>query len=179
MGVVTLPEQAFAEIGSGLHTCTCTPAVDEVTRDDGVDRGDIEFIGIAGLDRVLNQRVQTNHDIFEALDILDILHEVAHGILALGEVHLTVLAPEILAAHAGIGFLDFRSLTLEHLLGNLGKGVVAQTGGADDDSLLNEFGKFQFCYHVILCQHPFTIVQLLELLLNAHILHKIHGGLLG
>ena len=151
MSVVALPKPAFTKIGSGLHACTCTPAIEEVTRDDGVDGGDIEFIGIAGLDGVLNQGVQTNHDILETLDLLNVLHEIAHGVLALGEVHLSVLTPEVLASHAGIRFLDLRSFTLEHFLRDLSKGVFAQTGGADDDSLLNELGKLQFCNHVILC----------------------------
>ena len=177
MGVITLPEPPFAEIGSGLHAHTRTPTIDKVAREDGIHGGDIELIRIACLDRVLNQGIQANHDVLEALDILDVLHEVSHRILALCEFYLTVLAPEVLASHASIGLFYFRTFTLEHFLGNLCKRVIAQTGGADDDGFLDELCKLQFGNHIILGKNPFSVFELFEFLLYAHILHEIHGSL--
>ena len=72
------------------------------------------FLG-ARLHKVLYQRLQAEDDILKALDILDVLDEIIHGALALGELHLSVLLPEIIATHHRIDILHLFLLTLEQL----------------------------------------------------------------
>ena len=65
------------------------------------------------------------------------------------------------------------------MLGQLGEGVAREAVGAYDDGLAEELGELQLGDHVILREHPLAVVELLELLLYAHILHKVDRGLLG
>ena len=174
----TIP--AFVQVGGGLDTQLTPPAVILVAREQGVHRGDVELVLFTPeLDRVLDEGVQTQHDIFETLDVLDLFDEVVHRPLTLRQFHLSVLVPEGLASHTGIRLSDLRTLALEEFLRQLVERVVCQSGGTDDDTFLDELGELQLGDHVVFRQYPVTVVQLLELLLDPHVLHEVHRRLLG
>ena len=116
---------ALVQVGGCLDTQLTAPSVILVAREQSVHRGDIQLVGVThDLDGVLDEGIQTEHDILEALDVLNLLDEVVHRVLALRQFHLAVLVPEVLASHAGVRFPDLRALALEQLLGQFGKGVV-------------------------------------------------------
>ena len=137
------------EVTCGLQTQTITPSVELVTREHGVHRGDIDLVRSACLDGILDEGIKTDHEVFETLDILDVLYKIAHGVLTLGEFHLTVLIPEGLITHAGIGLADFRSFALEEFLGQGVEVVSRHSGCSDDDTILDKLGKLQLCHHIV------------------------------
>ena len=116
-GVVSGGKPALVQVGGGLRAQTGAPEVNVVVGDDGVDRRDVYLVGCACLDGVFYQGVQTNHEILETLDVFDVMDKGIHTLLALGQIHLAVLSPELRTADAGIRLAYLRSFALEQLLG--------------------------------------------------------------
>ena len=107
------------------------------------------------------------------------MHERIHLALALGEVNLPVLVPEIVVAHHRVGLLHLARLALEELLGQLVECIVAQPRGAYHDGLGQEVGQLQLGHHVVLREHPRAVGQLGELLEHAQVLDEVHVAALG
>ena len=124
-----------------------SPPVEVVAGEDGVHGREVDGVRLAYLNGVLDEGVEADHEIFEALDVLDVLDERVHGSLTLGELHLTVFVPEGFPSHAGVRFLDFRPLALEEFLGQFGEGVAGKAVVLDDDELLHEFGEVELGDH--------------------------------
>ena len=133
----------------------------------------------ARLDEVLDESLQTEDDILKALDILDVLDEIIHGALALGEFHLAILRPEVVASHHGVGILHLLLLTLEELSWQFVEGIVGHTRVADHGEGIEEAGELEFREEIIDGEHPLAIGQLRKLLHNLHVLHEVHIALLG
>ena len=70
-------------------------------------------------------------------------------------------------------------LTFKQFLRDFLKGIVALSGIADDDESLDKLGEAQLGNHILVGEHPLTVIQLCELLIEAHILQKVHIALLG
>ena len=128
---------------------------------------------------VLYEGLQTEDDVFEALDVLDVLDETIHGALTLGELHRTVLVPEVIIAHLRIRLMSFLLLTLEQLLIDLLEIVVLCTGSPDDDHLTEELGHRHLHEHIIRAEHPIAIIKLTILLNDLQVIHEVHIALLG
>ena len=179
---VTAEEEVGIEVGRALCRQTGTDAIDEVGCDHGVDRTDIHLAGVflgAGLDKILDQRLESEDDILKALDILQVADKVAHATLGLGELYLAILVPELVATHHGVDILHLLLRALEELLGQLVEGIVGEAGVTDDGKLIEETGQLEFGEHIIDTEHPLTIGQLGELLNHLHVLDKVHITLLG
>ena len=181
-GHVATEEEVGIEISRALGGEARTQTIDEVGGDDGVDRADIDLRGVllgARLDEVLDESLQTEDDILKALDILDVLDEIIHGALALGEFHLAILRPEVVAAHHGVGILHLLLLALEELTWQFVEGIVGHTRVADHGEGIEEAGELEFREEIIDGEHPLAIGQLRKLLHNLHVLHEVHIALLG
>ena len=98
---------------------------------------------------VLYEGLQTEDDVFEALDILDVFDEAIHGALTLGKLHGAILVPEVIITHLRIRLMTFLLLTLEEFLIDLLKIVVLCTGSPDDDHLTEELGHRHLHEHII------------------------------
>ena len=129
--------------------------------------------------KVLDEGLQAEDDILEALDLLNVMNELVHRTLALGQFHLAVLRPEVVAAHHGIHVLHLLLLALEELSRQRVEGIVGQTGITDDNEGLHETHPLEFGEHIIDGQHPLTIGQLAELLHDLHVLHEVDIAVLG
>ena len=79
----------------------------------------------------------------------EIIDEGIHLALALGERHLSILVPERLVAHHGVGLLHVLGLALEELFGQRVEGIVGEARGAYHCRLLDKRGEFEFGEHVI------------------------------
>ena len=94
------------QVGCCLCTGSETDVVVEVLRHNGVHRAYVNFAGVffrTRFDEVLYERFQSEEDILEALQLLHVLDELVDAAFALGQLHLTVLIPEVVVLHLGIG----------------------------------------------------------------------------
>ena len=133
----------------------------------------------ARLNEVLNEGLQSEDDVLEALGLFEALDEIIHRALALGKLHLSVLLPEIIATHHRIDILHLFLLTLEQLTRQLIEGEISQSRVSDNGKLMEEAGKLHLSKHIIDSEHPLTSRQLRELLDYLHVLDKVHVALLG
>ena len=162
----------LVEVCRGLRTQTSTEAVDIVGGEDGIDRTDIHLGGVAGLHVILNDSLQTQHDILEPLHLLETLDKVLHRRLTLGQFHLTILCPEEVAMRHRVSCPHI-TLPLEHLVVESIEGIVCQTSVPDDDRFLQETQYLYLDHHIIHRQHPLTSRQLGELLDDTEVLDEI------
>ena len=182
VGVVAFQEDVGMEVGRGLGTGTQAHLVVEVLRDDGVDGPDVNLAGMlpgARLHEVLDEGLQSEDDVLEALHLLQLADEHIDGALALGQLHLAVFLPEVIVLHLGIGILEHGLLATQQGLGNLVKGKVCAACGPDHNELLKEIGSLQLNKHIIDGEHPLAVVQLGELLQALHVLHPVDVAGLG
>ena len=107
------------------------------------------------------------------------MDELVHAGFALRQLNLSVLVPEVVAAHHGIDVAQFLLLTLEELWRQGVEGVVGETRVADDSKLLKEAGNDKFGEHIVDREHPRRIGQLRELLDNLHVFHEVNVAFLG
>ena len=128
---------------------------------------------------VLDESLQSEDDVLEALDILEVLDKLVHRALALGQLHLSVLLPEVVAAHHGVHVLHLFLLALEELFRQLIEGEVGHASVAYHGEGLQEAGQLDFGEHIVDGQHPLAVGQLAELLGDLHVLHEVHVALLG
>ena len=176
-GQVALQEDVGMQVGRCLCTGTQTHLVVKVLRDDGVHRSYVHLAGMllrACLHEVLYQGFQSEDDVLEALHLLQLTDEDVDGALALGQLHLPVFLPELVTLHLSIGILQHLLLSLQQRLGYLVEGEVGTAGSPDDDELLDELGSNELNEHIVDREHPFTGVQLRELLQALHVLHPVH-----
>ena len=132
----------------------------------------------ACLNEVLDESLETEDDILEALDVLDVADERAHLTLALGELYLTVLIPELVAAHHGVYILYLLLGALEQLTGQFVEGIVVDAGVTNHRQLLKEAGHLYLGEHIVDTEHPTAIGQLCELLYHLHVLNPVDIALL-
>ena len=132
----------------------------------------------ACLNEVLDESLETEDDILKALDILDVTDERAHLTLALGELYLTVLIPELVAAHHGVYILYLLLGALEQLTGQFVEGIVVDAGVTNHRQLLKEAGHLYLGEHIVDTEHPTAIGQLCELLYHLHVLNPVDIALL-
>ena len=107
------------------------------------------------------------------------MYKSIHGALALRQLHLSVLCPELVVLHHCVDVFHLFLLALEQLLGQLVEGVVGETCVAYNGKLCQEGGHLQLCEHVINREHPLAVGQLGELLRHLHVLYEIHVRTLG
>ena len=177
VGVVALGEEVGIEVGGGLSAHAEAQTVVEVLRDEGVDRADVELAGIvsrAGLEVVLEEGLQHEDGVFEALELLEVVEESAHAGLALGELHLTVLGPELVAAVVGAGLELHGILLLEALVGQGIEGEAGLSRRAGHHALLYPVGEHQFHDHVVDGEEPLAVRLAFKLLHALHRLHPVH-----
>ena len=136
VGQIALQEQVFVQVRRGLCAGTDAPAVYVVVGQQCVHRPDVHFRRAARLHMVLYQCFQSEHHVLEALDLFDMFHECRHAAFALRQLHLSVLRPEVVAPHLGIGLAHLLPFTLEQTLWQRVEGIVRQPRGADDQGLL-------------------------------------------
>ena len=92
----------------------------EVLRDECVDRSDVKlarFFPRAGLEVILEEGLQHEDGVLEALQLFEVVEESAHAGLAFGELHLSVLCPEVVAAVVGACLELHGILFLEPFIG--------------------------------------------------------------
>ena len=127
IGIVTLQEEVRTEVGRGLCTGTETHAVVEILTDHRIDRSDIHLTRMllgTCLHEVLYQRLHTEDDILESLQLLKMMDKLVDRTLALRQFHLSVLIPESIVTHLGVRVFHLFLLTTEQLLGDLLEGKV-------------------------------------------------------
>ena len=107
------------------------------------------------------------------------MDELIHGRLALGELDLSVLVPEVVATHHGVDVAHLLLLTLEELWREGVEGVVGEARVTDDGKLLQEAGHDELSEHIVDGEGPRAVGQLCELLYNLHVLDKVDVALLG
>ena len=127
----------------------------------------------ACLHKVLDERFRTEDEELESLHVLHSLDEVAHRTLTFRKVNSTVLLPESLVAHHGIGLSPFSCLSLEQFLRNLIEGIIAQTGCSHHYRFRKELRERQLHEHVINRQRPLAVRQLSIFLNYLQIVHEI------
>ena len=132
----------------------------------------------ACLNEVLDESLETEDDILEALDVLDVADERAHLTLALGQFYLAILIPELVAAHHGVYILYLLLGTLKQLFGQFIEGIVGDAGVTNHRQLLKEAGHLYLGEHIVDTEHPATIGQLCELLYHLHVLNPVDITLL-
>ena len=169
----------LVEVGRGLEAQSRAPSVHIVVREDGVDGTDVDIVGRTGLDGVLEERLDSEDDILHALHVLDAVYELIHGALALGQLDLPVLLPELVVTHLGISLGELFGLALEEFLGYGVKAIVRQTGSAGDGRAAQEAGKVEVCGHVVLGEHPLSVGQFGVLLQYLDIVDEVDVALLG
>ena len=147
--------------------------------EDGVHRTDIDIVRRAGLDGVLEEGPQTEKHILDALDVLDAMDELIHRTLALGELHLSVLGPELIIAHLGISLGDFLGRPSEEFLRDGVEGILVHAGSTCTREATHKAEQLEFCGHIVLGEHPLAIRQLVILLQNTDIIDEIDIRLLG
>ena len=177
--VVAGEEEVLVEVGRGLQAQAAAHAIDVVMAQDGVDGTNVDVVGRAGLHGVLEEGLQAEDDVLHALDVLDVVNELVHGALALRQLHLAVLVPEVVVAHLGVGLGDLRTHAPEELVGQGREGVVRQTRRTADDETPQEADHLQLGGHVVLREHPLAVGQLLVLLQYLHVLDKVDVALVG
>lgn len=175
---IALQEPVLVEVGGGLRTQTGTQSVDIVAGDNRIDGTDIRLRGVACLDIVLDECLQTYHDILEALHLLEALDEVLHGSLTFGQIHVPVTCPEEVAMRQRLRVPDI-PFSLEQLVVKLVEGIVGQSRIADDDHLLQEAQYLHLHHHIVNSQHPLACRQLRELLDDTQVLHEVDTTLPG
>ena len=106
------------------------------------------------LNEILDEGLSHPDDILKALDLFKAMYELVHGRLALGEFYLSVLVPEVVAAHHGIDVAQLFLLALEELRRQGVEGVVGEACIADDGKFLQEGGEGQLGEHVVDGEHP-------------------------
>ena len=111
------------------------------------------------LDEVLYQGLQSEDDILEALRLLETPHKGIHRVLALGELYLAVLLPEVVIAHHGTGLAYLFLLTPEELSWQRVEGKVSETGVAHDSKRLHIAGPAQFGEHIVGSEHPGAVAD--------------------
>ena len=182
-GNIAAQEEIGIEVGGGLGRNAGTHTINEITGEHGVDGANIDLRGMilveTGLNKVLNKGLGYPDDVLEALDILETVDELIHAGLALGELDLTVLFPEIVASHHGVDIAYLFLLTLEKLWRQGIESIVGETGIANDGKFLKEAGHDEFGEHIVDGESPRAIGQTGKLLDNLHILNEVDVALLG
>lgn len=166
----------LVQIGRCLAADTEAQSVDEVRGDHRVDWTDIQLarmIQVARLYKVLNQRLDTENDIFEALELLYPMDEGVHAGFALRQFHRSILVPESLVPHVGVGFAPAGGLPLEQLFGQRVESIVAQACRSGDQNLGKEAGHLHLDNHVVHGKHPLAIRQLGIFLRYAQVFDEI------
>ena len=179
IGIIALGEEMGVQVRRGLSTHPEAQTIVEVLRDEGVDGADIELTGFfprAGLQVILEEGLEHEDGVLKAFQLLEVVEESAHARLVPGELHLTVLLPESIAAIVGATLHLQRVLALETLLRQRVEGEVGLTGGARHHSLLYPLRQHQFHNHIIDGEQPLTVVLLGELLHTLHRLHPVDVG---
>ena len=178
VGYVALEKQMLVKVGRGLGRSTQAQPVNKVVRYHGVDRTDVYLRRLVGVHRcfykVLNKCLGHPQHGFEALHAFELLDELFHCALALGERVGTVLLPKMLVLHLCIGRGERLALELEGLVGNGFEGKVAIFGVALYLEFAGRLGDVQLHKHVVLYKHLLAGGQLVEGLNDAHALHKVH-----
>ena len=126
------------QVGCCLCADTRTQSVNRIMGNHGIDRANVHLVGLivrSRLDKVLDERLQSEDNILESLDLLQIVDKLVHGTLALGQLHPSVLVPEGLVAHHHVGIPLHLGLALEQLLGQFVKAIVAHSRRSYDKSL--------------------------------------------
>ena len=126
---ISRPKEMRMQMGSRQSRYSETQMVVVVMRNNRVDRSEVKLVvlnGIRSFNKVLNQRLHTYHDIFEAFDFRNLLNERAHFTLTLSQFHLSILVPiGIIRMHRSIRFRKHTTFhMLEHLLGNRSESIV-------------------------------------------------------
>ena len=75
IGIIARGEEPLIQVCCGLQTESASPAVKLVTGKNRIDGSNINLVGLSRLDRVLDQRIEGEHDILESLNVLDLLDE--------------------------------------------------------------------------------------------------------
>ena len=169
----------WIEVGRCLGAQSAAETVHPVACQYGVYRTDVDVVGVVGLDRVLEECLQSEDDILHALRVGYVVDEGAHLALALGQFHLAVLVPELLVAHLGTGLYHLVALVAEEFVGQRLEGIFRQTCGACDEHAAHEREQFQFGGHVVDGLHPLAVRQPLVFLRHLHVLHEVDVALLG
>ena len=180
-GNITTQEQVGIEIGCGLGRDTGTDTIEEVLGDHGVDRANIHLARVllgTCLDKVLDQCLQSEDDILEALDVLQVAYEITHRALALGKFYLTVLVPELIATHHRVNILNLLLRAFKQLSGQFIEGIIVDTRVTYHRQFLQEAGHLDLGKHIVDTEHPTAIGQLRELLHYLHILYPVYITLL-
>ena len=165
------------QVGGSLCRSSQTKPVHIIARHHCIDRTHIHLARITGFHITFNQRLQTHHDVFEALDFGQVINEIVHVAFRSGQLRLaTIGRPEIIATHHGIDIFHLPSFLLEDLFRHLFKSIFRVTGNSSHHEASTKH--IQFAKHVIRSLHPLTGRQGSEQLGNLHVLHKIHIRLL-
>ena len=128
----------------------------------------------AGLHEVLYECLAYPNDLLESLDVLDALHELVHLALALCQGGRTLLVPEFLVAHLGVGLQFGVSLELECAVWNGGEIPLAVFHSTLHLHLLDKRGQFHLDNHLVVGHHLLACGKRLEVLDYIHLLHKVH-----
>ena len=148
--VVARKEEVLVQVGRSFQTQSRAPPVNIIVRKNGVHRTDVNVVWRARLNGVLEEGLQDEDDVLHALDVLDAVNELVHGALALGELHLSVLLPELFVAHLSIGFCHLFGHALEEFIRQRVEAIVRQTGGTRHGGASHEAHQAEVGGHVVL-----------------------------
>ena len=179
IGYISLEEPVRIQIGSCLCRSSQTKSIDVVAGYNCIDRTDIHLTRMVfgtRFHKVLNQGFQAEENVFESLDIRQLIHETAHVAFRLCQFCCPITAPELVVTHHRIRILDFLSLFLENTFLRFQEAIIRVVGRTTHHEMTAE--EIQFTKHIILCLYPLSGRQGTELLVNDHIFHKVHVSFL-
>ena len=175
---ITLQENLRMKIGRGLRRSSQTESIHIVAGYHSIERTHIYLTWIAGFYITFDQSLQANHDVFESLNLGQIINKVIHIAFRLGQIGFsTVLVPEIIIFHHRIGLLDFPSFALEYVIRDFLEFILRIAGNPPNHKPSTE--EVHFAQHIIRLLNPFSAWQSTKFLCNFHTFHKVHISFCG
>ena len=181
VGVVALAKPMGGELGRGAGRGPEADAIDEVARDDGVDRSDVDLAAsLRGrLDEVFGHGLDADHDPLEPARFAHLLDKLLHVGLAMRQGRASVFGPESLVARLGLRLIDGRGMAAEEAVVDGVEGIVVEARGAHDHGSLDQARQLELGHHVVRGQGPVAIGQPLKLLLEADGLDEVDARAVG
>ena len=170
---IPFQENLRMQIGGSLCRSSQAEPIHIIARHHRIDWTYIHLAWIARFHITFNQSLQTGHNVFEALDLCQVINEIVHIALRSGQLCLaTIGRPKVIITHHGIDFLHLPSFLLENLGRHFFESVFRTSCNSPNHETSTEH--IQFAKHIIGSLHPFAGRQSSEQLGNLHVLHKVH-----
>ena len=178
IGYIALQENLRMKVGCSLRRSSQTKSIHIVAGNHSIERTHIHLTRIAGFYITFDQSLQADHDVFESLNLSQVINKVIHIAFRLGQIGFgTVLVPEIIIFHHRIGLLDFPSFALEYVIRDFLEFILRIAGNPPNHKPSTE--EVHFAQHIIRLLNPFSAWQSTKFLCNFHTFHKVHISFCG